>query len=91
MTLWPDHGTRVRGTLHLELSLPAEAQRTVLQLAAPHVRRNVAVLPGARRTVVLRVDGRGPWRLNFHTNRPGYLPDGRPISVRAATPVFNPF
>jgi hypothetical protein len=90
VTLWPDHGTRVEGTLRLELSLPAEAQRTVLQLAGPHVRRNVAVLPGARRAVVLRVDGRGPWRLNFHTNRPGYLPDGRPISVRAAMPVFRP-
>jgi len=29
------------------------------------------------------------WKLNFHTNRPGYLWDGRPISVKAAVPVFT--
>jgi hypothetical protein len=80
----------VRGTLRLELSLPVRTERTVLKLDGPGVRRSVAVLPGTRRTVVVRVAGRGPWTLNFHTNRPGYLSDGRPISVQAETPVFTP-
>lgn len=89
VTLWPDDGSRVHGTLRLELSLPARTERTVLQLAGPGVQRRVAVLPGSHRTVVLRIDHRGPWRLNFHTSRPGYLADGRPISVQAETPVFT--
>jgi hypothetical protein len=47
------------------------------------------VLPGSHRTVVVPVHARGPWTLNFHTDRPGYLADGRPISVQAAVPVFT--
>jgi hypothetical protein len=88
--LWPEHGHRVRGTLRLELSLPQGTQRTVLQLAAPGLKRDVAVLPNSHRTVVLPVDGRGPWTLRFHTNRPGYLEDGRPVAVKAELPVFTP-
>jgi hypothetical protein len=80
----------VRGTLRWELSLPRNTERTVLQLAGPGVQKKVAVLPSGRRTVVLRVDRHGPWTLNFHTNRPGYLADGRPISVKAEMPVFTP-
>ena len=87
--IWPAHAGRVRGTLRLELSLPPGTQRTVLQLAAPHVQEKVAVLPGRHRTVVVPVAGRGPWKLRFHTNRPGYLADGRPISVKAEMPVFT--
>jgi hypothetical protein len=90
VTIWPTRGSSVRGTLRLELSLPVRTERTVLKLDGPGVRRSVAVLPGTRRTVVVRVAGRGPWTLNFHTNRPGYLSDGRPISVQAETPVFTP-
>jgi hypothetical protein len=88
LTVWPAHGSRVRGALRLELSLPAHTERTVLQLAGPGVQKNIAVLPESHRTVVLRIDHRGPWTLNFHTNRPGYLADGRPISVKAAMPVL---
>ena len=90
LTVWPAHGTRVRGSLRLVLSLPKNTERTVLQLAGPGVAKKVAVLPGSHRTVVLRVDHRGPWTLNFHTNRPGYLADGRPIAVKAELPVFTP-
>jgi hypothetical protein len=36
------------------------------------------------------VSGRGPWTLRYSTNRPGYLNDGRTISVKAETPVFTP-
>ena len=90
VTLWPDRGDRVRGTLRLRLSLPKNTERTVLQLAAPGLQRKVAVQPASHQTVVVHVDHRGPWTLNFHTNRPGYLADGRPISVQAETPVFAP-
>jgi hypothetical protein len=90
LTIWPDRGDGVRGRLRLQLSLPPNTERTVLQLAAPRLRTKVVVLPGKARSVVLPVAGRAPWTLNFHTNRPGYLQDGRPISVKAAMPVFTP-
>jgi hypothetical protein len=90
VTVWPDHGTRVRGTLRFEMSLPKEARRTIMQLDGDGVKQRVAVRPGAHRTVLLRVDQRGPWTLRFRTKRPGYLPDGRPVSVKAETPVFVP-
>lgn len=90
LTLWPRRGRTLRGTLRLELSLPRGTERTVLQLRAPHVRRSVALLPRSRETVVLPVAGRGPWTLRFRTTRPGFLNDGRAISVQAAMPVFTP-
>jgi len=90
ITVWPAADGRVRGTLTLPLSLPPEprAERTVLQLRGPGVARRVVVNPG--RSVVLRlhVSHRGPWSLNFRAERPGYLSDGRPISVRAQMPTF---
>ncbi len=88
--LWPAPGTRLRGSLRLELSLPRGTLRTVLTLRAPQLRRRVAVLPRRRITVVVPVSGRGPWTLHFRTPRPGYLTDGRDISVQAETPVFTP-
>jgi hypothetical protein len=90
LTVWPASGSLVRGTLRLELSLPKNTERTLLQLAGPGVKKKVTVVPGSRRTVVVSVDHRGPWTMNFHTNRPGYLADGRPIAVRAEMPVFTP-
>jgi hypothetical protein len=75
--------------LRLPLSLPAGTQRTVLQLRGPGVRRRVAVLPRRQVVVAIRVSHRGPWTLNFHTNRPGYLADERPISVQAQQPTFS--
>jgi hypothetical protein len=89
ITVWPDRGRVVRGTLRLQLSLPARTERTVLQLSAPGLKRKVAVRPSSKQTVVLPIDHRGPWTLNVHTDRPGYLADGRPISVKAAMPVFT--
>jgi len=88
--IWPAHGNRVRGTLRLELSLPPNTERTLLQLTAPQLKRQVAIVPGGRRTVVVRVEGHAPWRLHFSTKRPGYLQDGRPISVKAEMPAFTP-
>jgi hypothetical protein len=89
ITLWPSRDGRVDGTLRLPLSLPAGTQRTVLQLRGPGVRRRVAVLPRRQVVVAIRVSHRGPWTLNFHTNRPGYLADERPISVQAQQPTFS--
>ena len=90
VSVWPERGDRVRGRLRLVLSLPKGTQRTVLQLAAPHLQRRVVILPRERRVLSFRVDARGPWTLRFHTNRPGYLSDGRPVSVQAEMPVFTP-
>ncbi|MGN6430479.1 MAG: hypothetical protein ACTHNB_07050, partial [Gaiellaceae bacterium] len=88
--LWPAHGSRVHGTLRWRLSLPAGTLRTVLKLRAPGVRRRVVVLPRRSVTVTVPVNSRGPWTLHYITKRPGYLNDGRTISVKADTPVFKP-
>jgi hypothetical protein len=88
--IWPAHGTRVHGTLRWRLWLPRGTLRTVLKLSAPGVHRRVVVRPRHATTVTVPVNGRGPWTLNYRANRPGYLTDGRTISVKAATPVFTP-
>jgi hypothetical protein len=88
--VWPAHGSRVRGSLRWRLSLPSGTLRTVLRLRAPGVHRQVVVLPRRHLAVTLPVNGRGPWTLHFETKRPGYLTDGRTISVKAETPVFTP-
>jgi len=90
LTVWAARGDHVRGTLKLHLSLPKLTERTVVQLTAPGVKRKVAVMPASERTLVLPVDGGKSWTLRFRTNRPGFLPDGRPISVKADLPVFTP-
>jgi hypothetical protein len=48
------------------------------------------VLPRRSVTLTVPVSGRGPWTLHYSTKRPGYLNDGRTISVKAETPVFTP-
>jgi hypothetical protein len=87
--IWPASGTHVRGTLRWRLSLPSGTLRTVLKLRAPGVHRRVVVLPRRSTTVIVRLNGRGPWTLHYEANRPGYLTDGRTISVKAETPVFT--
>jgi len=87
--LWPAHGPHVDGTLRWRLSLPTGTLRTVLELRAPGVRRRVEVLPRRATTFTVPVNGRGPWALHYETTRPGYLNDGRTISVKAETPVFT--
>ena len=89
LILWPDHGRFVRGTLRWRLSLPIKTKPTALRFDAPNMDRQLVITPGSSRTVVLPVNGRGPWRLTFRTKRPGYLADGRAISVKADTPVFT--
>jgi hypothetical protein len=90
ITVWPARDGRVRGVLRLPLSLPPKprSERTVLQLRGPGLVRRVAVNPGTSKVLFLRVNHRGPWRLDFHTNRPGYLADERAISVMAGMPTF---
>jgi hypothetical protein len=90
MTVWPAQNGRVRGVLTLPLSLPPKprSETTTLQLRGPGVTRNVTVHPGQGIVVRLKVSHRGPWTLNFRTKRPGYLSDGRPISVMAQMPTF---
>jgi hypothetical protein len=87
--VWPVRGTLVRGSLRWRLSLPSGTLRTVLELRAPNLLRRVVVRPRRRVSVVIPVSGRGPWTLRFRTKRPGYLNDGRTISVKADTPVFT--
>jgi hypothetical protein len=90
ITVWPAANGRVSGTLTLPLSLPPkpQAERTVLQLHGPGVARSVVVRPGRSVVLHLHVSHRGPWSLNFRAKRPGYLSDGRPISVMALMPTF---
>jgi hypothetical protein len=89
MTVWArrDH---VRGTLRLHLWLPKRTERTVVELTAPGYERKVAVRPSGSQTLTVPVEGGKSWTLRFRTKRPGYLVDGRPISVKASMPVFTP-
>jgi len=91
ITVFPARNGRVRGVLRLPLSLPPKprSERTVLQLHGAGVDRRVTVLPGQSVVVTLPVSRRGPWTLNFHTDRPGYLADARAISVMAGMPTFT--
>jgi hypothetical protein len=89
VTVWPARDGRVTGTLRFPLSLPAGTRRTVLHLTAPGLDRRVAVVPGKRRVMVVKVSHRGPWKLSFRSNRTAYLSaEDRPISVQAETPTF---
>jgi Dolichyl-phosphate-mannose-protein mannosyltransferase len=90
MTVWPANDGRVRGVFTLPLSLPPKprSETTTLQLRGPGVKRNVTVHPGESTVVRLKVSHRGAWTLNFRTKRPGYLSDGRPISVMGQMPTF---
>ena len=90
LTVYPAGDGRVRGVFTLPLSLPPapRAETTTLQLRAPGAKRSVTVHPGESVVVRFRVAHRGPWTLRFRTNRPGYLGDGRPISVMAQMPTF---
>jgi len=91
VTVYPARDGYVRGVLHLPLFLPPRprSERTVVQLRAPGVIRRVVVLPGRKAELTFPVSHKGPWTLDFHTDRPGYLGDGRPVSVMAKTPSFS--
>ena len=91
MTVYPAKDGWVRGVLHFPVSLPPKprSERTVLQLSGPGAESRVVVLPGNGTELTFRVNHRGPWTLAFHTSRPGYLADGRPVSVVATTPTFS--
>ena len=80
----------VRGVFTLPLSLPPKprAETTTVQLRGPGVKQSVTVHPGESTVVRFKVSQRGPWTLNFSTKRPGYLSDGRPISVMGQMPTF---
>jgi hypothetical protein len=89
ITVWArrDH---VRGTLRVRLWLPKRTERTVVALTAPGYNRNLAVQPSGSQTLTVPVRAGKSWTLRFRTKRPGYLVDGRPISVKASMPVFTP-
>jgi hypothetical protein len=90
VTLYPGANGRVAGTLRIPLSLPRATKRTVLRLQGPGVDRRVTVVPGKNIVVSVQVSHRGPWTLNWHSDRIGYLqPDELPISVQAAMPTFG--
>ena len=91
VTVWPAADGWVRGVLRFPLSLPPppRAERTVLQLDGPGAKSRIVVLPGKTAVLRLRVSHHGPWQLNFHATRPGYLQDGRTVSVRAEMPSFS--
>ena len=90
LTLYPSANGRVRGTLRLPLSLPRATRRTVLRLQGPGVDRRVTVVPGRSIVVSVHVSHRGPWTLNWHSDRIGYLqPDDLPISVQAQMPTLD--
>jgi hypothetical protein len=90
ITVWPARDGRVRGVFTLPLSLPPKprSETTTLQLRGPGVGRNVTVNPGGAVVLRFKVSHRGPWTLNFRTRRPGYLGDGRAISLMAQMPTF---
>ena len=69
------------GTLRLRLSLPEQAPDARLVFRAAGERRVVEVPAGGSRVVEFAVHA-GPWALRWKGPL-NYLPDGRPISVRA--------
>jgi hypothetical protein len=69
------------GTLRLRLALPEGVPATKLVFRAPGVRRAVVVRGGSSRIVSFAVGG-GRWTLRWKAPL-SYLPDGRPVSVRA--------
>jgi hypothetical protein len=89
-TVYPARNGNVRGVFTLPLSLPPKprSETTTVVLRAPGAVRKVTVHPGQHLVVRFHVSRRGPWTLRFRTNRPGYLADGRPISVMAQMPMF---
>ena len=90
LTVYPGADGRVTGTLHVPLSLPKGTRPTTLRLQGPGVDRRVTVRPGKSLVVTVQVTHRGPWTLNFKSNKIGYLqPDDRPISVQAGMPSFG--
>ena len=69
------------GRLVLRLTLPTGAAKTRLVFRARGVRRAVEVAPGAPAMVALDVPA-GVWTVRWK-GPVSYLPDGRPVSVRA--------
>jgi hypothetical protein len=90
ITVYPAGDGRVRGAFALPLRLPPKprSETTTLELRGPGAKRDVTVHPGESLVVRFRVAHRGPWTLRFRTRRPGYLADGRAISVMAQMPTF---
>jgi hypothetical protein len=86
--VFPAPNGRVRGTLRFVVWLPKGTEPTRVVFRAPGLERAIVIRPLERRVLTFRADSRGPWKLRWLTKRPGYLGDGRPISVMAAEPSF---
>lgn len=85
ITVW----TAKRGTLTLNLSLPARTQTTPMLFTARGVHRAVRVHPGGHMKLLFHVPGKGAWSLHFSTARPGYLSNERAVSVVAGSVSFS--
>ncbi len=87
--VFPAPNGRVDGTLRLVVWLPEGTEPTRVVFRGPGIERAVVVRPLHSQVLTFRARSRGPWKLRWLTKRPGYLGDGRPISVQAAMPTFS--
>ncbi len=87
--VFPAPNGRVDGTLRFLVWLPKGTEPTRVVFRTPGYERVVVVRPLEKRLLSFRARSRGVWKLRWLTKRPGYLGDGRPISVQAATPTFS--
>lgn len=89
VSVWPDASGGMRGTLRLVVGLPQDSRPTPLHFTAPGIDRRVTIAPGEHRTLSFQASAHGPWTLRFRTDKPGFLWDGRAVSVQAAAPAFT--
>jgi hypothetical protein len=79
----------LRGTLRLRVWLPAGTERTPLRFTGRGLDRKVVVAPKQSRVLTFHVQGSGPWTVRFRSSGTGTIGyERRPVSVKAATPVF---
>ena len=90
ITVYP-RGRELRGTLRLRLWLPAGTERTPLRFTGRGVDRKLVVAPKQTRVLTFHVQGSDPWTVRFQSSGTGTIGfEQRPVSAKAATPVFVP-
>ena len=89
VSLWPDAGGRVEGTLRLRMWLPRGMKPNAVTLHAPGYAQTIRLRPGGgAQTVAIRVSHRGPWTVKLSAANAMYL-GAYPVSVLTAPPVFT--